>query len=166
MTLWMDASVRFRTADITPILEQARHLGVFVARTQFMMPMHVHPAMLSYFQVQPCLLAPFYETAGGFIVLHNDSFVQLAILDPWVACAFSPRCICPSEKGTDCNSLFSCTMRNDPYFRCHRFDQSALGIILASLFDLKVTALTHKLVDNTITWFAFRRGQLVNYFAD
>ena len=163
----MDASVRFRTADITPVVEQARRFGVFLARNNFMMAMHVHPAMLTYFYVQPCQLAPFYETAGGFVAVNNDGFVQAAVVDPWVACAFSPRCLCPIENDTtDCYRFVGCRMRDDVYFRCHRFDQAALGVILATLFDRKVTGLTHELEHDTVPWFAFRRDDRVNYFPD
>ena len=162
----MDASVRVKTASLTPVLQRARRLGVFAAVNNYMLPMHVHPAMLTYFGAEPCLLAPFHETAGGFVVLKNELLVQLAVLDPWVACAFSPRCLCPSEAGGgDCGSLLACRMRGGryPYFRCHRFDQSALGVILAVLFDRRATALGHELTGDEVAWFKFRRDDRVQY---
>ena len=165
----MDASIRFKTSDITPILEQAHRLGVSVARTWYMLSMHVHPAMFNYFQIsQQCQLASFYEVSGAFVVLKNDTFVHNAILDPWVACAFSSDCMCPSENGTkDCRTFLRCTMQDDPYFRCHRFDQAALTIILAGLFDREMTALLHGCAPSQIPWYLIKRKHdFTKYFPD
>ncbi|XP_076464507.1 uncharacterized protein LOC143296453 [Babylonia areolata] len=166
ITLWMDASVRFRTANLSSLLQQTQRRGVLVAHTSFMLPKHVHPAMLSYFRIQqPCQLASFYETAGGFVALSNDQLVHQGILDPWVACAFSPRCLCPSEGLRDCESYLPCKPRKgETYFQCHRFDQSALGILLALLFDWRVSDLSYWLQKDGTPWFAFRRGRRVKYF--
>ncbi|KAL8590307.1 hypothetical protein ACOMHN_006423 [Nucella lapillus] len=165
-TMWMDASVRFLSSNISAILEQTRKLGILLAGNGYMLVKHVHPAMLSYFHVQPCLLASFHENCGGFIVVSNDKFVQKAIVDPWVACAFSPRCLCPSVDMTDCESYLHCHARSQyTYFQCHRFDQSALGIILALLFDWRATNLNYLLDHHDRTpWFVFRRADRVRYF--
>ena len=137
-----------------------------MSRNDFMLPMHTHPAMLTYFQIpQQCQLSSFYEVTGGFVVLKNEVFVQKAILDPWVACAFSPNCMCPSETGgkTNCLNFLACTARTDPYFRCHRFDQSALGMILASLFGRETTAFQQA----HAAWFLYKRfGGFKKYFPD
>ncbi|XP_076451412.1 uncharacterized protein LOC143287337 [Babylonia areolata] len=164
-TVWMDASTRLTTSNISDILHQADQLGIFAVRNNYMTMMHVHPFMTSYFQIEPCYLASLYETAGGFLAFNNDVFVHTAILDPWVACAFSPRCLCPTNGTENCESLVHCENRGRGYFRCHRFDQSGLGIILVLLFDRKVTHMTHRLHHNTKSpWFTFRRDDQVKYF--
>ncbi|KAL8620038.1 hypothetical protein ACOMHN_015320 [Nucella lapillus] len=165
-TLWMDASTSFTARDITPILHQASQLGIFVTQNNYMALMHTHPSMLSYFHVKPCSMASFYEIAGGFVALNNDEFVHKAILDPWVSCAFSQDCLCPmTDSHSNCVNFVKCTKRKQAYFRCHRFDQSALVIILSLLFDWRMTHLTHRLTNNTITtWFSFMRGGHVQYF--
>ena len=162
----MDASTRFLTADINPVLQHALRKGVFATRNSLMFRQHIHPSMLRYFRLEqqpPCYLASFYETQSGFVVIKNDLFVRRAIVDPWVACAFSPRCLCPSENGTDCQQFLPCRQRGgDGWFWCHRFDQSALAMILVSLFERRMTSI----VLQRDPWFDFKRGTRVKYFPD
>ena len=52
------------------------------------------------------------------------------MLRPWLSCAFDQSCMCI----TDFFSNFNC--QSSPprrYGRCHRFDQSSLGLILSKL---------------------------------
>ncbi|KAK7481182.1 hypothetical protein BaRGS_00027615 [Batillaria attramentaria] len=156
VTFWMDASMRFKDGNLTAILQQVNSIGLLISRTFWMLPAHVAQPMLDYFRVKPCLLSPFYEMAGGFIVFKNELLVQRAIVDSWVACAFSPNCLCP---GKDCIKLFGgCYNENKTYSKCHRFDQSAMAVILASLFDWRATNFipSRLLID-------FRRGEKIMY---
>ena len=94
---------------------------------------------MSFLKVEPCLLSPFFELAGGFLVFKRNLLVERAILDTWLSCAFSPNCLCP---GKDCLKMkSSCHNPSKPYSRCHRFDQSALAVILVTLFDYRVSSL-------------------------
>ena len=110
-------------------------------------------------QVKPCLLSPFYELAGGFLVFKKDVLTERAIVDPWVACAFSPDCLCP---GKGCLKFKGhCNNQTRPYSRCHRFDQSALAIILVTLFDYRVSGLVSTDFGRLVH---FALGDKVDYF--
>lgn len=154
VTFWMDASTRFKTPNITVILNDVNTLGLVITRTSWKLPLHVAQPMLDYFHVQPCLVSPFYELASGFIAFKNEQLILRAVVDPWVSCAFSPDCLCP---GKNCRNLYGCNKRNASYSWCHRYDQSAIALILTSLFDWRSTQL---IVGNQIE---FKRGQKVSY---
>ena len=110
-------------------------------------------------QIQPCLLSPFFELAGGFLLFKREALVHRAIVDPWLACAFSPDCLCP---GKDCLRMKgSCSDRTRPYSRCHRFDQSALAVLLASLFDYRASGLVGSDFGRVAS---FKWGDKVDFF--
>lgn len=161
-TVWLDACVRFKTGDLAPIMDKVDKVGVFTARSNFFMLPHTHPVMLEYFQLQPCQLAPFYETETGFVVMKNDAFVRRAIMDSWLACSFSSNCLCPDYDGGDCRKFWNCDVtprQTKSYqFMCHRYDQSALGAILVSLFELRATGVGLRNVDkNTNQFYTFAK---------
>ncbi|PVD22353.1 hypothetical protein C0Q70_18163 [Pomacea canaliculata] len=152
----MDASVRFKSGDVSLIIQRVMADGFFMKRDGWMMSRHVMPVMLQYFHTEACLLAPFYETESGFVVVKNEPLMSKAVLDPWVACAFAPRCVYP---GDDWKKLLPCHSDKRGYSVCHRFDQAALGVILVTLFDFKSSQLV--VPDNAVF---FMRDNKVKYF--
>lgn len=145
VTMWIDSSIRF-DKDISHILEQVHKTGLFARHNQYMLGGRVHPSLLDYFGFKPrCLLSSLAELETGVVAVKSDAFTRRAIVDPWVACAFSARCLCPTQGlATDnCRDFYTCDwMRPGGEWWCHRYDQSALAIILVSLFGEKVTSFT------------------------
>jgi hypothetical protein len=37
---------------------------------------------------------PYHELLAGFTALHNEPFMRRMLLEPWLACALHPRCMC------------------------------------------------------------------------
>ncbi|XP_025113908.1 uncharacterized protein LOC112575954 isoform X2 [Pomacea canaliculata] len=158
LLMWMDASVRFKSGDVSLIIQRVMADGFFIQHNIYMMPRHVMPVMLQYFHTQACLLAPFYEVEANFFVVKNEPLMSKAVLDPWVACAFAPRCVYP---GDDWRKLLACFDNKRGYSVCHRFDQAALGVILVTLFDFKLSYLV--VPDNNVN---IQRGNKVKYFSN
>ncbi|PVD22352.1 hypothetical protein C0Q70_18162 [Pomacea canaliculata] len=156
--MWMDASIRFKSGNVSLVIKRVMADGFFMKHAIHMMPRHVMPEMLQYFHTEACLLAPFYEAAAYFFVVKNEPLMSKVVLDPWVACAFAPRCVYP---GDDWRKLLACPRDKSGYSLCHRFDQAALGVILVTLFDFKSTQLAVP-VNNVYT----QRGNRVKYFPD
>ena len=72
--------------------------------------------------------------SGCWIVIVND-LMQSKLIDPWEDCALHEECIAP--KGA---KLFPCKEQSKKvdYYECHKYDQSAINIILAREFGLKL----------------------------
>lgn len=156
--VWMDASTRFRNGNISSILAQADRWGLFISRNYNMLPAHVAKPMLDYFHVPACLLSPFYELAGGFLVFKQDALTEKIVLDPWLACTFSPDCLCP---GPECLRLRGpCKSKSgERYSLCHRYDQAAIAVLLATLFDYRASAIVGPRFP-----FAFDWGDKADFF--
>jgi len=67
------------------------------------------------------------------------------VLRWWVLCALEQRCIAPI---TELYCQF--TERQDQYAKCHRFDQSALNILLANHFNSSGNLYTTQLARPTL----------------
>ena len=97
------------------------------------------------------------------MVMKNNIFNQVAVVGPWVSCAFSPDCLCPmnSDNNYNCLMYLMCSTkpRDNGFFYCHRYDQAALGMILTTLFQLK----TSEIVIPAHDVYVFQRGNIVKY---
>ena len=105
-------------------------------------------------------MSPFYELASGYLIFKRDELTERAIVDSWVACALSPTCLC-SDAG--CQRT-SCGIHiTKIYSRCHRFDQTALALILVNLFDYRMSSLVADRFQNMVL---FQRGNSVHFFPE
>ena len=71
---------------------------------------------------------------GGCWLMWANTVMKEKLIEPWLDCALHKECIAP--KGA---TLFTCHMTQNHdghYIGCHRFDQSALNVILAREFGL------------------------------
>ncbi|XP_046565825.1 uncharacterized protein LOC124274501 [Haliotis rubra] len=153
--VWTDASVRFQGDSILTLLKELDIKGVTINRADWSIGQHTTKDMMNYFGERTCKFSHTVEPGAFFIMLKNDRFIRNAVVKPWVACALSPKCMCPDNH----KSLLHCRGEIRKYSKCHRFDQSAIGIILVKLFrdhEISVT-IPLKLIK-------VRRGNKEKYF--
>ena len=119
-----------------------------------------HNKTLEYLNVSRESMKGLRTIQGGcWVVWFNDKTKRL--LNSWVDCALHKECIAPegSKKGP-CNQRKLGLTRNDVnYCGCHRFDQSALDVILFR--DFGKTIWKTALQDGNFHWketFAIHRG--------
>ena len=83
--------------------------------------------------------------AGCWLMLAND-IMKEKVIQPWADCALHQECIAPAGASVTCHK--NAFEREDVrYMGCHRFDQSALNIILAKAFGVQ---LFKKLKDSPV----------------
>ena len=126
---WVDASFRFTTTNIDPIVEEAKRTRATSATATSKVPVMTMVHMFEAFKEEPCAFrdADIYGT--WFVVLYPSAYEMEYLLKPWVSCALLPRCIATGDnpethKFCDENKLFN----------CHRFDQSAWSIVVHRLY--------------------------------
>ena len=66
------------------------------------------------------------------LIFHREPLIIETVVGAWLKCASSESCICP----VDSKEVQKCWKRakHNTVGWCHRFDQSAISIILAKLF--------------------------------
>ena len=125
---WMDASVRFISNNITDAMTVARRSrGI----TLFLNTGHsifaaTHQETYNYLHISRQTSINTQMYGGGVILIYRTHYIYHHILFWWILCSLNEKCIAPVIK-------FQCYFEGkDKYGNCHRYDQSAINIILAN----------------------------------
>ncbi|XP_067650237.1 uncharacterized protein [Haliotis asinina] len=137
-TMWLDASSRFDKGNPREMFDLLKETGVLMSPwPKYPFAQHCSKYMFSYFNTEPCHFSVYHESESGFIMLHNQPFTRRLVMDPWVSCAVDPNCMChPGAK-----KLYWCSFGTRKYGKCHRYDQSAINLILLQLFRRNIDSI-------------------------
>ena len=150
--VWLDPDHRLTTSNLSQWLEAARIEGVVVwqqgeatATTAL-----THPRMFEFFPgVKYEEYAFQHMASASVVVLVYTQATHSKLMLPWLRCALTESCINPiGAQDSGCRSensvLFACfhltifaRFDKKPQYRysgCHRYDVSALNLVLGSMF--------------------------------
>ena len=138
LVMWVDSSVRFRTSNLSRLIEDAVSIGVQVSlefnshrvKIEASVAERTDLRTFQYLGEDPCLFQTYGEVHAGWVFLYRSIFTLKYIMKPWVSCALHYGCMVITRATMDCDSSAS------RIGKCHRFDQSVLGIILTRLFNV------------------------------
>ncbi|WAR04053.1 hypothetical protein MAR_010611 [Mya arenaria] len=137
--VWMDSSTRFKKADINILLDEGKKRGVLVTQAGGTVARRTLPTMFQYFSTHPCRFRNLPELQSGFIILYLNPFVIHRIVWPWIRCALELGCMIPAVNP---EIYLKCKTYGNVYGECHRFDQSALGILLYTSYGKHISEHT------------------------
>ena len=136
--MYGDASLRMKTCDINPALEHLLKFPYINANTTSHSAIEfTHDGMIKYLHYPKKRkdMADIQTLqACGWLLWAND-LMKEKLIDPWLDCALHKECIAPSGA-----KLWPCqfTKRHDGhYVGCHRYDQSAMNLIMAREFGME-----------------------------
>ena len=141
--LWLDASIRFKEdpGRLQLLVQRVKERGVQIGGSFIDSTFRTFRSMYHFFGDEPCAyrgMGQARATIGGY---HNEPFVDRVVLEPWAACALHEDCMCPPHNKTNgCSEskkmAENLSLNNGPiiYGLCHRFDQSAISLILHKLY--------------------------------
>ncbi|BFZ16723.1 hypothetical protein BsWGS_19761 [Bradybaena similaris] len=154
--VWQDASIRYVNFP-GPVFEKGSQYGLQLIRQRagVSTPHRTLPETFAYLGQQVCSFYQYPEIASGFGVYKHDPFVLKAVTNPWAKCGFDQACMCPRH------SLMSYRCYYGP---CHRFDQSALTIITATLYSSEVYRILLFEPDLKKYFWVGRGNKAENYF--
>ena len=95
-----------------------------------------HDGMIKYLGYPPTreFLAGVKSVQAGCWLMWANSAMREKVIEPWLDCSLHKECIAPiGSKLHPCHFL---NVHNGVYADCHRYDQSALNIILTREFGL------------------------------
>ncbi|XP_041353474.1 uncharacterized protein LOC121371555 isoform X2 [Gigantopelta aegis] len=149
---WFDTSVRFKPQIVANIFRKGVSFGIMPLYGEFSVAQQSDVKIFQWFGEEPCSFSNYFEIQTGHIMFYKSSLVE-SIIKYWVTCALNKECISPE------NSVYDCDSSTRKYGKCHRFDQSALSIILTRLFQ-ESRAVLH------LTKFVLHKRQPVHYFPE
>ncbi|GFN82184.1 hypothetical protein PoB_000869000 [Plakobranchus ocellatus] len=128
--VWQDSSIRW-TKKFPEIFDNTERYGHQIVRytNSSRVTANTLKPMFDYMQEDVCPFFPYPEVQASVQLHHRDPLVVSAVLEPWCKCALEKNCICPVDPPTSALPCSSKTLH-----RCHRYDQSALSIVLAKLY--------------------------------
>ena len=123
--IYGDSSARFNQNSFNPVLID-NYIRGFAARELpgHFLPCFTRSGAFSWFNQSYTQFNDIYMAEANFLVV-TDTFVSRLIMKAWLICALEPACLIASS------SLTLCSRKS---IGVHRFDQSAMVIILTYFF--------------------------------
>ena len=129
---WADASIRFKEKiDTVPSFHYGHGFVGFQQLSASPVGAFTHDTTLKSLGVQRSRVAKSLMTITGIHIWLSGHKTSRTLLDHWSMCAFHPQCMAPTgAQRRGCK--FKLGMSN--YIQCHRYDQSAISVILEKMF--------------------------------
>ena len=139
--LYGDSSVRMKSSDMVTVLKSLVTFP-FVSGIPHSQPIIslTHDGMIHYLHSPPRReLAGFTGTQGGVWLMWANRVMKARVISAWEDCALNRNCISPegATKGP-CNFTKE-AFSEGLYVGCHRYDQSALNMILVREFGPSIS---------------------------
>ncbi|GIY57334.1 uncharacterized protein CDAR_526121 [Caerostris darwini] len=131
--IMMDVQYIFTSGDIHTIINRAEKDGIVAWPINQPTSALTHPRMFDYFNTKQEKFFFHRMVQPNHIVLYNRDIVHSKIMYYWVKCALVPNCIAPIGAQNS-----GCRFDKKPLYRysgCHRYDMSALNVVLGLMFD-------------------------------
>ena len=146
--------MRFTTDDLDGPLQYLQNTSslFFTYGNSLSVAKHTRIATFNYFKEHPCPYTEFGEVEAGNVAFH-DSEVSRTIVRKWLSCALTQDCLQPEGSSSACR-------RVTQIGQCHRYDQSALSIILRRLYHEQND---YPLVEKPFRIIKVMRGNSVHY---
>ena len=140
--IYVDASIRFNGMFRNiPLFRHGHGFVGFIEGSRAHIHSFTHDGMLRYFNVTRKQVTDVTLAIGGLSIWLGESPVAQLILHNWFLCILDVKCIAPpgSVLGP-CNW----TLSHMPgrFVGCHRYDQSALSVVLLKMFGEKLAKST------------------------
>ena len=132
---WIDSSVRFYNGNFSRIFDAALENGGFYMMMPLPIPNYVTTAsgMYRYLPAdvgKQKLLSGFGE--ANALLIHNTRELYWNVLHWWYLCALTEDCV-TSDGRLACRDLVH-HIAKKTWAQCHRFDQSALNILVPNYY--------------------------------
>ena len=139
--------MRFNNSNLISVLTKVDDVGLAAWPIPPPTSALTHHSMFRYFKTTPENYYFHRMVEPGKLVLYNTELIHEGLMLPWVKCALDLECIAPRG-----SSRLGCNFNRKPrylYAGCHRYDMSALNVILGLLFHFE-TPYIHKAGDNIL----------------
>ena len=135
--IWVNPLYRLTTYEFAPLIHQSHDTGILAVgqSTAYTTYAATHPDMIKFIptNIEKLSREPHFEIRA--ILIHNTPEVHENIMKVFTACAMEDSCLAPSGAKWACH--FDFTGRKPA--GCHRFDESALNILLKNWFNFDVS---------------------------
>lgn len=129
----MDVQYAFTTGEISHLVNRAEKEGIVSWTINQPTSALTHPRMFDCFNTKQEKFFFHRMVQPNHIILYNINSIHFGVMFHWVKCALVPNCIAPIGAQNS-----GCRFDKKPLYRysgCHRYDMSALNVVLGLMFD-------------------------------
>ena len=137
--LWLDTDALLHDSNLAPMFQALQETdGALCLRFSDHSTFAVtHPGMYEYLPTD-LTAARGKQWGANAMFLYRTQSIFLNVIQWWVLCALEISCMAVNHNSTRFCSFGENPDQFNTYAGCHRFDQSALNILLLNHFDLNV----------------------------
>ncbi|GFN74886.1 hypothetical protein PoB_000139200 [Plakobranchus ocellatus] len=133
--IWLDDGLYFISANLSQVIRRAKESGIQGWPIKDPTSAFTHPKAFEYFETDKQFYYFQHAVESSHLVIYNNKWIAAELMLPWVKCALVEMCINPpGAQDTGCNYFRKPLFR---YTGCHRYDMSALNIILGQMFKFE-----------------------------
>ncbi|BFZ23243.1 hypothetical protein BsWGS_26282 [Bradybaena similaris] len=133
--IWVDDGHYFVNDSLSTTLTNAKKYGIQGWAIKEPTSSITHPNMFRFFNVDEGSYFFQHAVESSHLAIYNSEKVARHLMLPWVKCALLEECISPpGAQNTGCNYFRRPLYK---YTGCHRYDMSALNIILGKTFGFE-----------------------------
>ncbi|KAK3604456.1 hypothetical protein CHS0354_015630 [Potamilus streckersoni] len=138
---WINPTYQLISAELAPLVHDSHEKGVAViAQSVSYSTFSVtHPEMLKFIKTDKAKLTYHPHLEIFAMMIHNTPEVHENIMKLFTACALEKACLAPDGAKWQCQWDFT----GRKHANCHRYDESALNILLKNMFDYDSTKFAH-----------------------
>ena len=136
--MYGDASLRMKSCNMSQALDRLLKFPFLnLHPIPFRAIEFTHDGMMEYLHYPKHRkdIAQLPTLEGSCFLIWANSVMQEKLIEPWLDCALHRECIAP-EGSTKRHCNFT-EVHDGHYIGCHRYDQSALNLILAREFGVR-----------------------------
>jgi hypothetical protein len=145
--LWLESSTRFKTGDLSQAIKEAKETGIkiFGIKHAYSTYSVTHPGMLKYLTTNMRRLKVSGQTQTAPMIIYHTKEIEQKFMKWMVLCGLERFCLAPLLARRRCNGLkTNRASSNARYLNCHRFDQSAMNILLKNMFNYDTSKFISK----------------------
>ncbi|KAL5014065.1 hypothetical protein ScPMuIL_008335 [Solemya velum] len=132
LILWSDSTDSFITGQISQSVEQAIENGILAWTIPQPTSAITHPKMFEYFEMDKENYIFHRAVKASQLIIYNTDHIHKELMLPWVRCSLAEECINPTgAQSVGCKEPKPLYL----YSGCHRYDMSALNVILGHMFN-------------------------------
>lgn len=133
---WCDPSIRFNSFQLHIVAQQAQRVGLVSWPIEHPTSTLTHYKMFQYFNASNEDYFFHRMVQPGMMIIYNTKEVHEKLMYPWIRCALNYDCLAPHG-----SQPRGCNFAHKPkfiYAGCHRYDMSAMNIILGQMFQFEL----------------------------
>jgi len=132
--VWADNGYYFTSGNLSLSVGRAKESGIQGWRIKDPTSSFTHQKMFEFFKMEPKDFYFQHPIEASHLVMYNSEHLVKTIMLPWVKCALLEECVNPLGAQNT-----GCLYNRRPYYLyqgCHRYDMSALNVLLGKAFSL------------------------------